>query len=157
MKFWSPAIELSPLVFRIRREDGTGNVRVLHRNLLLPFKTRIMDEEVSPPHTDNVDDNQAGTLVDSTEENQEESSDSEQDPDDISEEGDEPSVSTRPWTRSQGPLPALVGTQSLSRCSLNSPPSLLQELGGATKTKPKGFTGRLVGWASSMWEEFHPW
>ena len=77
----------SPLVFRIRREDGTGNVRVLHRNLLLPFKTRIMDEEVSPPHTDNGDDSQAGTLEDSTEENQEESSDSEQDPDDISERG----------------------------------------------------------------------
>ena len=147
----------SPLVFRIRREDGTGNVRVLHRNLLLPFKTRIMDEEVPPPHLDNEDDSQAGTLMDSTEENQEESSDSEQDPDDISEEGDEPSVSTRPWTRSQGPPPALVGTQSLSRCSLNSPPSLLQEPGGATKTKPKGFTGRLVGWAASMWEEFHPW
>ena len=147
----------SPLVFRIRREDGTGNVRVLHRNLLLPFKTRIMDEEVLPPHTNNKDDNQAGTPMDSTKENQEESSDSEQDPDDISEEGDEPSVSTRPWTRSQGPPPALVGTQSLSRCSLNSPPSLLQELGGATKAEPKGFTGRLVGWASSMWEEFHPW
>ena len=101
--------------------------------------------------------NQAGTLVDSIEENQEESSDSEQNPDDISEEGDEPSVSTKPWTRSQGPPPALVGTQSLSRYSLNSPPFLLQELGGATKTEPKGFTGRLVGWASSMWEEFHPW
>ena len=142
----------SPLVFRIRREDGTGNVRILHRNLLLPFRTRIMDEEVPPPHVDNEDDSQAGILMDSAEENQEESSDSEQDPDDISEEG----VSTRPWTRSQGPPPALVGTQSLSRCSLNSPPSL-REPGGSTKVKSKGFTGRLVGWASSMWEEFHPW
>ena len=125
----------SPLVFRIRREDGTGKIRVLHRNLLLPFKTRIMDEEVTPPHIDN-DRNQAGnsrwTLLMKI---QEESSDSEQDPDDVSEEGDEPSVSTRPWTRSQGPPPALVGTQSLSKCSLNSPPSLLQEPGGATKGK----------------------
>ena len=127
------------------------------RNLLLPFKTRIMNEEVPTPHTNNEDRNQAGIPVDPIEEGQEESSDSEQDPDDISEEGDESSVSTRPWTRSLGPPSALVGTQSLSKCSLNSPPSLLQEPGGATTVNPIGYTGRLVGWATSMWEELHHW
>ena len=38
----------SPLVFRVRREDGEGRVRVLHRNLLLPFKTRILDGRQHP-------------------------------------------------------------------------------------------------------------
>ena len=36
-----------------------------------------------------------------------------------------PSVSTTPWTSSQGPLPALVGTTSLSKCSFNLPNPLL--------------------------------
>ena len=116
-----------------------------------------MDEEVSPPHTDNEDKDQAGTLRDPTDEDPQESSDSEQDPDDISKEGDELSVSTGPWTRNQGPQPALVGTQSLSKCSLNSPSSLLQEPGGATTVNPIGYTGRLGGWATSMWEELHHW
>ena len=38
----------SLLVFRIRKEDGTGNIRVVHRNLLLPFRSRILDEDTTP-------------------------------------------------------------------------------------------------------------
>ena len=41
----------SPLVFRIKREDGEGGIRILQRNLLLPFKTRILDEELTPQST----------------------------------------------------------------------------------------------------------
>ena len=147
----------SPLVFRVRREDGTGGVRVLHRNLLLPLRTRIFDEELPAPSQEPGDSNQSGTLEDPIHEDQEDSSEDEQDPDNILEDGDDTSVSTRPWTRSQGPPPVLVGTQSLSKCSLNNPPSCLQEPGGATVTKPKGYTGRLIGWVSSMWEELHWW
>ena len=39
----------SLLVFRVRREDGEGDVRILHRNLLLPSRTRIPEEEPDPP------------------------------------------------------------------------------------------------------------
>ena len=38
----------SPLVFRIRKEDDTGNIRILHRNLLLPLRSRVLDGEPSP-------------------------------------------------------------------------------------------------------------
>ena len=150
----------SPLVFRIRREDGEGGIRVLHRNLLLPFKTRILDEELTPqstPQEELEDCTQTGTIEDSIQEDQEDSSEDEQDPGSVSRNGDEPSVSTRPWTRSQGPPPALVGTQSLSKCCLNSIPSLLQEQGGETTAKPKGYAGRLMGWSASMWEELNHW
>ena len=54
----------SPLVFRIQREDGEGGIRILHRNLLLPFKTRILDEELTPqstPQEEPEDSNQVGT------------------------------------------------------------------------------------------------
>ena len=121
----------SPLVFRIRREDGTGNVRVLYSNLLVPLRTRILDEELPVPHEELEDCNQSGILEDPIQEDQEDSSEEEQDPDNISEHGDDQSVPTRSWTRSQGPPPVLVGTQSLSKCSLNTPPSLLPEQGGA--------------------------
>ena len=114
----------SPLVFSIRREDGEGGIRILHRNLLLPFKTRILDEELTPqstPQEELVDSTQAGTLEDPIQEDQEDSSEDEQDPDSVSRNG----VSTRPWTRSQGPPPVLVGTQSLSK--LNSFPAARAE------------------------------
>ena len=39
----------SPLVLRVWREDGEGDVRILHRNLLLPPRTRIPEEEPDPP------------------------------------------------------------------------------------------------------------
>ena len=68
----------------------------------------------------------------------------EQSPDSSSEDGDDTSVSTRPWTRSQGPPPALIGTQSLSKCCLNAPPCLLQEQVGARMARPTSYTGRLV-------------
>ena len=147
----------SPLVFRVRREDGTGGIRVLHRNLLLPLRTRILEEEPSGPPDEPEDSNQSGTVEDPIDEDQEDSSEDDQDPDNISEDGGDNSVSTRPWTRSQRLPPVLVGTQFLSKCSLNSPPSLLQEQGEATVVRPKSYTGRLVGWASSMWEELHLW
>ena len=150
----------SPLVFRIRREDGEGGIRILHRNLLLPFKTRILDEELTPqsaPQEELEESTQTVTIEDPIQEDQEDSSENEQDPDSVSRNGDEPSVSTRPWTRSQGPPPVLVGTQSLSKCCLNSTPYLLQEQGGETTAKPKGYAGRLMGWATSMWEELHHW
>ena len=89
----------SPLVFRIRREDGEGGIRVLHRNLLLPFKTRILDEELTPqstPKEELEDCTQTGTLEDPIQEDHEDSSEDEQDPDSVSRNGDEPSVSTRP-------------------------------------------------------------
>ena len=118
----------SPVVFRIKREDGEGGIRILHRNLLLPFKTRILDEELTPqstPQEEPEDSNQVATLEDSTQEDQEDSLEDPQSPDSVSEDGDEPSVSTRPWARSQGPPPTLVSTKSLSKCSLNSTPTLL--------------------------------
>ena len=119
----------SPLVFRIRREDGTGNLRVLHRNLLLPLRTRILDEELPALHEEPEDCNQSRALEDPIQEDQKGSSEDEQDPDNVSEDSNNQSVSTRPWTRSQGTPPVLVGTQSLSKCSLNTPPSLLPEQG----------------------------
>ena len=39
----------SPLVFRLRKEDGTGGIRTLHRNHLLPFRTKILEEDTSSP------------------------------------------------------------------------------------------------------------
>ena len=38
----------SPLVFRVRKKDGTGKIRALHRNLLLPLRSRILDEDTTP-------------------------------------------------------------------------------------------------------------
>ena len=39
----------SPLVFRVQKEDSTGKIRILHRNLLLPLRTRIPEEDIEPP------------------------------------------------------------------------------------------------------------
>ena len=63
----------SPLVFRIRKEDGTGNIRVVHRNLLLPFRSRILDEDTIPYSPDPVDDSQSDEQVESIQEDQEDS------------------------------------------------------------------------------------
>ena len=110
----------SPLVFRVQREDGEGDVRILHRNLLLPLRTRIPEEEPDPP---------SPSLYSSSNPvfEPEESLKDEQEVDPVAYadsqseiEEDEPSVSERPWTRSQGPPPALVGTKALSKCILNS-------------------------------------
>ena len=149
----------SPLVFRVRREDGEGGVRVLHRNLLLPFKTRILDGEATPqptPQEEPEDCNQTGTSEDPTQEDQEDSPDDVQSPS-VPQSGDEVSVSTRPWTRSQGPPPVLVGTKSLSKCGLNSTPSLLPEQGGGVTAIPRGYAGSVLGWATSLWEDYLPW
>jgi len=146
----------SPLVFRLRKEDGTGKIRILHRNLLLPLRTRILDDGPPPPETEPEmpeNSSQAETLDESIQENQEDSSEDEQDSGSIAESDGEQSVSTRPWTRSQGPPPALVGTQSLSKCTLNTPPSLVIDQEGGQDDVPRGYTGRLVGWASSMLED----
>ena len=145
----------SPLVFRIRKEDGTGKIRILHRNLLLPLRTRILDEESPPPTKELDDSSQAGNPVESIQESQEDSLEDEQDSQSVSKNGDDQSMSTRPWTRSQGPPPALLGTQSLSRCSLQSPPTLLQRQEGVPDEIPRGYTGRLVAWTSSFFEELH--
>ena len=150
----------SPLVFRVRREDGTGGVKVLHRNHLLPFRTKILDEEPLAPQTQiqPEDDSQAGTPQDShSRKIKKILLVMMQSPDSSCEDGDDTSVSTRPWTRSQGPPPALTGTQSLSKCCLNAPPCLLQEQVGARMARPTSYTGRLVGWVSSMWEDLHLW
>ncbi|MCG8623602.1 MAG: hypothetical protein MJE68_16620, partial [Proteobacteria bacterium] len=144
----------SPLVFRIKREDGEGGVRILHRNLLLPFKTRVLDEEVTPQE-EQEDDNQTGITEDSIHEDQEDSSEDKQDPTDISEDGDGTSVSTRPWTRSQGPPPVLVGTQSLSKCCLNSAPPSFDEERETTSAEPLGFANGLRRWANSLWGKLH--
>ena len=135
----------SPIVFRIRKEDGTGKIRVLHRNLLLPLRTRIMDGEPSPQPEELDNSSQAGNQEEPTLESQEDSSEDEQDSQSISEYGDDSSVPTRPWTRSQGPPPALVGTQSLSKCSLQAPPTLLLQQERVPSEAPEGYTGRLVG------------
>ena len=106
----------SPLVFRIRKEDGTGNIRIVHRNLLLPFRSRILDEDTTPHSPDPVDDSQSYEQVESIQEDQEESPEDETDSQSVSED-DYQAVSARPWKRSQGPPPALVGTTSLSKCT----------------------------------------
>ena len=139
----------SPLVFRIRKEDGTGKTRVLHRNLLLPFRSRILEEEIPPLSPDPVDDNQSDDQVESIQENSEDSSEDEQDSQIDSDEDDVSSVPTRPWTRSQGPPPALVGTRSLSKCSYNPQPSLLPQ----QDILSQGYSGRLVGWTSPLWRD----
>ena len=36
----------SPLVFQVQKEDGTGKIRILHRNLLLPLRTKIPEEDL---------------------------------------------------------------------------------------------------------------
>ena len=138
----------SPVVFRIRREDGTGNMRVIHRNLLLPFRSRILDEATTPHSPDPVDDSQSDEQVESIQEDQEDSPEDETDSQSVSED-DDPAVSARPWTRSQGPPPALVGTTSLSKCSFNSQHSLLPYQVVLTR----GHSGRLVGWASPLWRD----
>ena len=138
----------SPLVFRIRKEDGTGNIRVVHRNLLLPFRSRILDEDTTPHSPDPVDDSQSDEQVESIQEDQEDSPEDEVDSQSVSED-DEQAGSARPWTRSQGPPPALVGTTSLSKCSFSSQHSLLPYQDVLTR----GHSGRLVGWASPLWRD----
>ena len=132
----------SPLVFRVRKEDGTGKIRILHRNLLLPLKTRILEDE-TPQEPENS--NQSDEPVESIQDDQEDlpvDEEYSQSPSD----DDEPSVSTRPWTRSQGPPPVLVGTKSLSKCSHNSPaPTSHTDV-------LSGYTGKVeCNWASSVW------
>ena len=36
----------SPLVFQVQKEDGTGKIRILHRNMLLPLRTKIPEEDL---------------------------------------------------------------------------------------------------------------
>ena len=86
----------SPLVFRIQKEDGTGKVRVLHRNLLLPLRSRILDEETTPHSTDPVDDNQSDEQVESIQEDQEESPEDNTDSQSVSEDHDDQFVPARP-------------------------------------------------------------
>ena len=56
---------------------------------------------------------------------------------------DEPSVSTRSWTRSQDPPPALAGTSTLSKCALNA--NLIDD--------PDELQQGLSARVSSIWEE----
>ena len=56
---------------------------------------------------------------------------------------DESRVSTRSWTRSQDPPPALAGTSTLSKCALYA--NLIDD--------PDELQQRLSGWVSSIWEE----
>ena len=146
----------SPLVFRVRREDGTGKIRILHRNLLLSLRTRILEDEPPPPTQEPQepeDVNQTGPMTESIQENQEDSLEDEQDSTNDSEDGEDQSVSTRPWTRSQGSPPALVGTQTLSKCNLSSPPSMDVHQEGGQRYVPTGYTGKVIGWASSVFED----
>ena len=145
----------SPLVFRLRREDGTCGIRTLHRNHLLPFRTKILEEETSTLLWNWKIASKLGPLRILSKKIQETSED-EEDPMDVLSGGDN-TVSARPWTRSQGPPPALVGTQSLSKCSLNSTSPLLPKHRGVTVAKPKGYAGKLLGWATSLWGGLHPW
>ena len=87
--------------------------------------------------------------------NQSDSSEDEQDSNSVSEDDEDQSVPTRPWTRSQGPTPALVGTQTLSKCTLSLPPSLEGNQEGGQPDVPIGYTGRVIGWASTMWDGLH--
>ena len=140
------------------REDGTGKVRILHRNLLLPLRSRILEDE-SPPPTQKPEEpedvNQSGPMEEPIQKNQSDSSEDEQDSNSVSEDDEDQSVPTRPWTRSQGPPPALVGTQTLSKCTLNLPPSLEGNQEGGQPDVPIGYTGRVIGWASTMWDGLH--
>jgi len=139
----------------LKREDGTGDVRVLHRNLFLPLRTRILEELPAPP-TEPDDCIQAGNMADPIQEDQEDSSEDEQDSDNSVDGGDE-SVSTRPWTRRQGAPQVLVDTQPLSKCSVNAAPSLLQEQRGTMIEECLGYTERIFKWATSSWEGLYPW
>ena len=88
----------SPLVFRVRKEDGTGKIRILHRNLLLPLRTRILEEDTTPLLPEPENSNQSAEPVESIQDDPEDLPEDEDDSQSISED-DEPSVSTRPWTR----------------------------------------------------------
>ena len=48
---------------------------------------------------------------------------------------------------------ALVGTQTLSKYTLSTPPSMIINQEGGQNDVPIGYTGRVIGWASSMWED----
>ena len=107
----------SPLVFRVQKEDDTGKIRILHRNLLLPLRTKIPGDDLSPSSTTSQPSSShvAGPEVPTMDE-----------PDinatcelelQSATEDDDQIVSTRPWTRSQGPPPALTGTPPLSKCA----------------------------------------
>ena len=143
----------NPLVFRIQAEDGTGKVRIVHRNLLLPLRTRIPEDEVEePPSPAEPENSNQAESEDFTQDDQESDPESEDNLQQTSESDDEPSVSTRPWTRSQGPPPALVDTQPLSKCTLSSQPSMDPQ----QDVVPRGYTGKLIGWANSMLDHL-PW
>ena len=146
----------SPLVFRVRREDGTGKIRILHRNLLLPLRTRILEDEITPTtqepdESENV--NLTGPTEEPIQENQDDSSEDEQDSNSVSEDDEDKVVSTRPWTRSQGPPPALVGTKNPFQMHSKHTPSMIINQEGGQNDVPIGYTGRVIGWASSIWED----
>ena len=133
-------------------------MRILHRNLLLPLRSRILEDE-SPPPAQKPEEpeyvNQSGPMEEPIQKNQSDFSEDEQDSNSVSEDDEDQSVPTRPSTRSQGPPPALVGTKTLSKCTLSLPLSLEGNQEGGQPDVPIGYTGRVIGWASTMWDGLH--
>ena len=131
----------STLVLRVQKEDGTGKIRILHRNLLLPLRTKIPGDDLSPSSTTSQPRPEVPTMdepdINATHELELQSAT----------EDDDQIVSTRPWTRSQSPPIALAGTPPLSKCALNA------DLMGDPDELQQGLTYRVSGWVSSMWKE----
>ena len=152
IKCWNPATA-APLSSDLGKKMVLVESGLFIGNHLLPFRTKILEEDNPTPPVELVeldDSNQTGTIKDPVQEDSGDSSEDDIDHVNVSSGGDN-SVSTRTWTRSQGPPPVLVGTQSLSKCSLNVTLTLLPKQGGVTVAKPKGLGGKLLGWANSLW------
>ena len=120
------------------------------------MKTRILEDETPPLSQEPENSNQSDEPVESTQDDQEDLPEDVEDSQSTSDD-DEPSVSTRPWTRSQGPPPALVGTKSLSKCSLNSPapPSSTDVLGGYIGKVECNWTFSILEDCQLFWNKLH--
>ena len=133
------------LVFKVQKEDGTGKIRILHRNLLLPLRTKITEEEIEPLSSDPSSSQVADSAVESfpkEEINSEEEKESQSEP-----QSDEQSLSTRHWKRSQGPPLATADSVSTSKCVTED---WYSECFGDWVYPP--LTTRIVKCLTSFWE-----
>ena len=113
---------------------------------MLPLRTKIPKEDLENPPLQTPSSSQVAEPEEPTQD------ELEVDPTMVQEhqeatDDDEPSVSTRPWTRSQGPPPALAGTPTLSKCALSA------DLINDPNELQQGLSYKVAGWVSSIWEE----